>query len=414
MQSIFNHDNYLKYLKYLNINYIALGIGIIILLLLLFKFYIRIKFKFWSIQPVFHYHNLLYWIHPVGIINRKLPKTNRYCNFLNVNVTSFEERKPSEIDEIIGLLQGHYYRSEDGNYFPTLSSFSSYFVGNNSKTFISTYYKFITLLNNNNLTRVRDKQLLGVMTTRPINITLKKNITFPCYYVDYLCVHGKYRKKGIAPEIIQSHEYIQRHQNKKVVVSLFKREGQLTGIVPLTSYKTYQFVVSNIIRRGALHAKMNFIEINKLSLHLFVNFIYSQKDKFDCFALPDIANLINLITNNTYKIYAIVEKHNLTACYIFRNTHMQYVDGKAIEIFASISNCASDLIFINGFMIALYKYSKSLRAKLITIENISHNYKIIDYILSLNISAKAESPTAYFFYNYSMRQFLSQNVLLIC
>ena len=99
-----------------------------------------------------------------------------------------------------------------------------------TKTFISVYYKS-TIIINDNLSTIPDKQLIGVMTGRPINITLKNTPTFKAYYIDYLCVHNDYRKNGIAPELIQSHEYIQRHKNKKIHVSLFKREGTLTGIV---------------------------------------------------------------------------------------------------------------------------------------------------------------------------------------
>ena len=66
--------------------------------------------------------------------------------------------------------------------------------------------------------------------------------TFKAFYVDNLCVHKDMRNKGIAPKIIQTHEYIQRHKNKNICVSLFKREGNLTGIVPLTIYTTYQFI----------------------------------------------------------------------------------------------------------------------------------------------------------------------------
>ena len=118
------------------------------------------------------------------------------------------------------------------------------------------------------------------MTSKPINITLKNMKTFIAYYVDYLCVHNEYRKMNIAPEIIQTHEYIQRHNDKKIKVSLFKREGELTGIVALTTYLTYQFSISSISKYTLLHASMKLIEINKLNLNLLISFIYNQRNKF--------------------------------------------------------------------------------------------------------------------------------------
>ena len=54
-----------------------------------------------------------------------------------------------------------------------------------------------------------------------------------------------HRNKNIAPQIIQTHEYNQSHSNKKICVSLFKREEELTGIIPLTCYDTYCYNISD-------------------------------------------------------------------------------------------------------------------------------------------------------------------------
>ena len=54
-----------------------------------------------------------------------------------------------------------------------------------------------------------------------------------------------------------------------------------------------------------------------------------------------------------------------------------------------------------------------MRANRLTIENISANNIIIDYIFSLNTSLKIENPTAYFFYNYAIRPILSKDVFIL-
>jgi ribosomal protein S18 acetylase RimI-like enzyme len=72
---------------------------------------------------------------------------------------------------------------------------------------------------------IEDKKIIGIMTSRPIHIAINNNdkdAKFDAYYVDYLCVDKMFRKKGIAPQIIQTHEYNQRHLNKNIVVSLFR------------------------------------------------------------------------------------------------------------------------------------------------------------------------------------------------
>ena len=42
---------------------------LIIAILSILYIYYKIRYKFWSIQPVFHIHNLRYWLFPPGIIN---------------------------------------------------------------------------------------------------------------------------------------------------------------------------------------------------------------------------------------------------------------------------------------------------------------------------------------------------------
>ena len=61
------------------------------------------------------------------------------------------------------------------------------------------------------------------------------------YYVDHLCVHPDFRKTGVAPRLIQTHEYAQRHRNKKIAISIFKRDTDLTGIIPIMLYMNYVF-----------------------------------------------------------------------------------------------------------------------------------------------------------------------------
>ena len=88
------------------------------------------------------------------------------------------------------------------------------------------------------------------MTTRPVQIQIKKtassSLKMYSYYVDYLCVHKHHRNSGIAPQQIQTHYYHQRRMNPDIHVNLFKREGKLTGIVPLCVYSTYLFDTTSL------------------------------------------------------------------------------------------------------------------------------------------------------------------------
>lgn len=388
--------------------YLYLLLTFFVILLVITKIYIKIKFGFWAYQPVFHYHNLFYWIYPIGLINKDLPNINKFCNFYNIHTNEFNECDEKTLQEFVELLRIYYYNNRSGKYLPTLESISSYFIGNNGKTFISIYNKY------------EFNELLGVMTSRPLNMSLKNKKTLKIYYVDYLCVHSQYRKKGIAPEIIQTHEYQQSHKNNSSQISLFKREGKITGIVPLTVYKSYQFVISDILPQVLPHDSMKLIEINKLNINLLALFIHSQKDKYDCLIIPDIGNIINLINNETYKVYGIIENNKLIACYFFKDSFMYYnenntdkYDIKSVEFFASITNCHHNEIFIKGFSLALHTYAKKINFKLVTIENISSNNIILNYIFTQNLIIKIISPTAYFLYNYVTRPIPSERTFIL-
>ena len=246
------------------------------------------------------------------------------------------------------------------------------------------------------------------MTTRDVNLTID-NKTINVYYVDNLCVHKFHRKEGIAPQIIQTHEFNQAHMNNNYQVSLFKREGELTGIVPLTSYLTKQYKISKDIE---FEKNLNIIKITHQNINLLINFIFENKDKFSCIILPSISCLINLIKKETYYVYGILNKNKLIACYFFKDSEMIYKENntekKALDFFASINNTDMN-VFINGLNTILVNYIEYFH--FLTIEYISDNIEFIQYF-----SDSREiiiSPTAYFLYNYVSKPIIPKDCLII-
>ena len=423
----------------MNVNYLCLIIVLLFLFIIIFKCYVKIRFKFWSYQPVFHYHNLFYWIYPKGIIDTALPEPNKYCNFINISTHEAAAHDAEALGKIVEFIKTNYYTQKSATYAPSIAYFTAYFSGTNNGSHISIYHKADTILQD--ATFISEKQIVAIMTTRSVNITIKNLETFPAQYVDCLCVHAHHRKQDIATEIIQTHIYNVYHKNqrKKVSVSLFKREGRLTGIVPLTAYITYQFDISSIpkISAALLHASMQVIEINKQNIRLLTSFIETQNAKFDCFVLPDFSNLLSLISNKVYIIYGIIENHELIAAYFFKDSQMCYSEEgdddlenrekdksiKSIDYFGSIDNSdgnsnsknkKDNTIFLIGFNIALHKaIKKQKQIKLITIENISDNYIIINNLFLLNVIPKFTSPTAYFYYNYAKRPIRPEHALIL-
>ena len=178
------------------IYYLTILITLIILLLIILLSYVKIKYNFWSKQPVFHYYDLLYWLNPSGIINDEPPLTNKFCNFKNIN--NFEHSKLTQLDKqyIINFLRTNYLRNKYANYLPTENSFNSYFENNVFNSYVSIYSEDKILINYSNQNQINTKEIISVITGRPLYVTLNK-ISFPVYYVDNLCVHPLYRNKNI-------------------------------------------------------------------------------------------------------------------------------------------------------------------------------------------------------------------------
>jgi hypothetical protein len=227
-----------------------------------------------------------------------------------------------------------------------------------------------------------------------------------------LCVDQLNRKKGIAPQIIQTHHYNQRYINKNIVVSLFKREDELTGIVPLCVYSTYGFYVNKWTKPLNLSGEYKLLEINGTNFRFLKDFIHINSNKFDIVISANIANTLELIKTKNIFVYVILCDEEIICCYFFRKSCVQIEKGlEVLSCFASICNCDQN-IFIQGFKISFWEIAAKNFFGFSAIENVSHNNIIIDNII-LKTKPLIISPTAYFFYNFAYPTFNSEKVLII-
>jgi GNAT superfamily N-acetyltransferase len=385
------------------------------LIVILIYLYIRIKFGFWTIQPVFHFYDIGYIIKPGGIIQNFLPEKNKYTNFTNIETILFPEMSPLKTQRFVNLIKTNYLQNKENIYNPSTENIIPYFVGHNDKTFISFYSEDTHMVSLKKSTTITDSKVIGVMTTRPVHIIINngnKDAKFDAYYVDYLCVDKLYRKKGIAPQLIQTHHYTQRHSNKNIAVSLFKREDELTGIVPLCIYSTYGFHVNTWTKPPDLSAEYKLLEINAHNFHFLLDFIKDKEPTFDIVISVEIANILELIKTKNIFIYTILSNDQIICAYFFRKTCIEVQKGlEVLTCFASISNC-EDNIFIQGYKISFWKIAAENYFGFAAIENISHNNIIIDNIV-LKTKPLVVSPCAYFFYNFAYSTFKSNKVLII-
>jgi hypothetical protein len=398
-------------------------LGVIILCIILFFVYIRLKYKFWALQPVFHFYDLYYWVINVGIIRKELPEKNRYVNLKKITTKTFEGIDERRLKQLVLLIRLNYLRNGENKYAPKRENIVPYFVGHNAKTYWSYFTEPDLLIDNKTGKTIEETLIVAVITSRPLHVKInnkRKDAIFDVYYVDYLCVNKGWRKKNIAPQMIQTHEYNQSHNNRKICVSLFKREEELTGIIPLTVYKTYCFNMANWGQPEQLDARITLLSGDKQNiyyLYTLINepIINTMNNKWDITIYPEISNLMELVSTKNLFIKMLVIDGNIEAAYIFRKT-CTFIekDKEIISCIASINGpTLSRDKFINGFKMALWSIIKEHRNfGYLVIEDISDNTCIIN-----NICVKTHplvvSPSAYFFYNFAYSPFKSERCLII-
>lgn len=386
-----------------------------ILMLCLFYIYLRLKYGFWFLQPVFHVYNFNYMIKPPGIIDTALPTKNKYTNFKEIDTIVTSELTSVQKTRFLNLIKIHYLQNKENIFSPQLENVMPYFIGHNYKSFVSFFYKDDHMLDVKHCNLITDRKIIGAITSRPINITINngdKDAIFNAYYVDYLCVDTLHRKKGIAPQLIQTHHYNQRQFNKKIVVSLFKREDELTGIVPLCVYSTYGFPVDKWTKPTNLSGEYKLLEINPQNFRFLYDFINTNSELFDIIISVNASNLIELIKTKNLYVYAILCDEEIICCYFFRKSCVQIEKGlEVLSCFASICKCDQS-VFIQGFKISFWKIASEQFFGFSAIENVSHNDIIINNII-LKTNPIITSPTAYFFYNFAYPTFHSNKVIIL-
>jgi len=391
---------------------------IIFLIIMLVMAYIKYKFGFWVSQPVFHIYDLAYMIYPPGIINHGLPEKNKYTNFANIETNDFGQLSELKTTQLVNFIKTNYLRNRDNIYAPEKENFVPYFTSLTAPSFVSFYTEPTLVQDLKNSTLVEDKDIVGIMTSRPTHVSIKtddpSSSSFDAYYVDYLCVKQGKRKNGIAPQLIQTHHYNQSYSNKKISVSLFKREDELTGIVPLCVYSTYGFSVDKWTKPPSMNAAYVVMEVNAQNSHLLFDFIKTNSGEFDITVMPDVSNIFELIKSQNIFVSVVLFNDQIQCAYFFRKTCVSFDKGmEVLSCFSSIHAVGvADELFIYGFKISFWNIADKNKFGFSAVEDISHNRTIINNLI-VKTHPIVVSPTAYFFYNFAYRTFKSSKCFIL-
>jgi len=427
--------------------FLSCFICIVIIFYLFLVIYLKCKMPFWSKQPVFHWYNISYWLSgPPGLINKDLPLINKYVDFFNIKTVSLS----ADTTAICEFIKENYIANGVGAngvgangvgangvgangvgangvgangvgtnksviYNPSKDNILDYLLNSNHPSYFSVYQEPKLSVQ----PETSNKDLVAVISARPLYVRLNKKslfgsekTMFTTYYVDNLCVHPAYRKKGIASTMIQTHYYNLRQQNKQITTCLFKREGTLNAIVPLVAFNTYCLSLAGLVNnlRAPQH---NLIEIGVNQLHLCMDFIKNQMPTFRCVILPDVTSLTHLIKTGNIRIYCLLHANTSTiiACYIFRLLELSYDGQKVCECIATINTCKTLELFNYGFHQACNKLKETHAIALVLLEETSHTSTLVTPTLKTLI--QFTSPTAFFFYNYACYTLNGRECLIV-
>lgn len=416
-----------KFVEYLP--YVVLFI--ICIYILNIAFY-RFYHGFWAVQPVYHNYGIFSGFRRQGIIRKELPEKNRYTNFKRIQTIPYNAVLSSQTftkNRWVKFLKEHFLNKmvevsgSSGSskkslnaFVPTEEFLLPQFQGHNSECYISFYKEPVKRINSIKNIIVEDEEIIGTISTRPVHIHIHNgdpNAKFDAYYVDYLCVHKSHRKKGLASQLIQTHEYNQSYKNRQISVSLFKKEGSwVKGIVPLCTYMTYGFSVKKWTKPQSLPSVdgIRLIDITIQNMNILWDFLKEVEDEknriFDISIKQDVGNMIELVkTNNIFIKVILSNTSKVCAAYFFRKSCVLIEDTlEILTCYASIKSSVADKLFIHGFKIGFWDIAAKYSFGYAAVENLSHNHIIIEDLVR-KTRPSVINPCAYFFYNFAYKEF---------
>jgi hypothetical protein len=208
--------------------------------------------------------------------------------------------------------------------------------------------------------------------------------------------------------MIQTHHYNQRRLNKNIQVSLFKREGELTGIVPLTCYDCYGYFVDKFISKTnyKVNDKYSVVEIGKTNMQVLTDYMKSEETmkRFEVIIYDNYSSLLETMSTKNVYIYSVIcrETQQVMALYGFKRSCVTINDKDLLTCyFSAKSPKTSDELFYYCFLDSVKKINAPLSTPytLIAMECITDNFLLVKEINKF-CRPFVKSPTAYFLYNY--------------
>lgn len=368
---------------------------IIISITFLFYIYIKLRYRFWSSQPVFHTYNLKQWILPSGIIQNKLPqKQQKFYNW-KIITDNFQEISTEKKALIYYFINNNLSKNQ------FLSSFEKGY----NRCYISLLYSHMGIPTADNTT-YNTKKLHACMISKTLNGVIHKNKVKISFIHTYK-IHKTSKNKHFDYEKLFYTHYINSRSIGSPHIFLFKQKGTIPWITPCTTFFSYTFDTKYInIANFNIPNNISIRQIKSGSFRMILHFFGEISKKFAFYSIPDYANLKNMISTNLITPFVLMDNNNIVGLLIFRNNN------KYTSLIASACFPKYRTYLFPSLQNSLYLLKKYKNYGSVVIENISNNNYIIKEILKRKFP-KEKQQISYYFYNFSIRPFMSPNCFIL-
>jgi hypothetical protein len=196
--------------------------------------------------------------------------------------------------------------------------------------------------------------------------------------------------------------------NPDIKAALFKRiETEDYAVVPLVKYSIVSYRLLSFTSPSAKPPPLPkyhlVVDVNSANIADVLEYVDSEKGRYEFWALTNTGNLEGLLLGGVLYGYVVVVRGVIRGLYVFRDSRISLDDGgPLLELAASVNGLSSPQVFYDGFLQAVFLFSKQYPFyKTLSIENLGDNeiienlYPAEHYIMGVT--------GAYYFYNYFYR-----------
>ena len=367
----------------------------LIIFFILFYIYLKLRYRFWSSQPVFHTYNIKQWILPSGILQISLQKKNPKFYEWKINTDIIREIPTEKKALMCYFIQPNLSKSQ----------FISIFERGFNKSYVSFLYNHMSIPLSNGENH-HTKKLQCCMLSKTLDAVINKNKVKISFIYTYKIHKTSKHKLQDYHKLFYTHYYNSRSIGSPHIF-LFKKTGYLPYLTPCTTFLSYTFDTKYINNANFnIPNNISIREIKSGSFRMILHFFGEIKNKFAFYTMPDFANLKNMISTNLITPFVIMDVRQIVGILLFRNS-------KSItSLIASACFPKYRTYLFASLQNSLYLLTKHKKYSSLEVENISNNNYIIKEILKRKVP-KQKTQKSYYFYNFSIRPFMSPSCFIV-